>query len=374
MSIALLDWAAEHAALQEQWLELLLASAPDSLALDVTTTAEWSESLRHSHLDGSPMRVAVAREGEAVTGIFPYFRQVERVRGLPCRKLLAISQLYSGRNRLLSREPRAFADALLDALLRDEPPWDWLSVTLGEGSESLLGLSEAAARRGLDVEVVSVAESPYIELPEDWDRYFDSLGKKFRWLLRNSRKKLSEAGRLEYRAYRSEAEVPALLEAIYEIEKASWKEDSGSSITLNASQQRFYELFSPAAARRGWLSGHVLTLDDEPIAYIYGIQLGAVFHDLKESYKQAVRDHSPGHVLKMFAMPDMIADGVRVYDFCGKCDAFKMKWTDLTYRRCDLVVHNRTVRARLLRTVGRMRSALGIGGPPPLTPPDVPLD
>ena len=216
----------------------------------------------------------------------------------------------------------------------------------------------AATHRGYASETVSIGESPYIDLPDDWQRYFDSLSKKFRWLLRASRKKLAEEGELSYRLYRSPADVAPLLAAMYEIEMASWKESSGTSITASETQRRFYERFTPVAAARDWLRGHVLSLNGEPIAYIYGIRLGPVFHDLKESYKLSVRDHSPGHVLKTFAFPDLIAEGVTRYDFCGKCDDFKMKWTALTYHRCELTIQRRTLRAGLLRLLGKLRGWL----------------
>ncbi len=342
----------------DAWLALTQDSLADSRDLDITTTAEWSEALRYSHLDGAPARIAVAGAGGELDGLFPYYRSVERVRGIRCRKLNALSQLYSGRNRLLAREPAQFAERLLDALLADEATWDWLCLTLVDDSASHRAVVAAAERRGYTLETVAVSDSPYIDLPDSWDTYFDSLSKKFRWLLRTSRKKLGEEGELGYRLYTTPAEVAPFLQAMYDIEKGSWKEGSGTSITANDTQRAFYERFSPVAAERGWLRGHVLSFNQEPIAYIYGIRLGPVFHDLKESYKVSMRDHSPGHVLKTFALPDLIAEGVTRYDFCGKCDDFKMKWTALTYRRRDLTLHRRTVRAHLLRVLGQMRGWL----------------
>jgi CelD/BcsL family acetyltransferase involved in cellulose biosynthesis len=358
MKVLLRDFADGQTEFSTAWLELLAASARDSRDVDITTTAEWSAALRHSHLDDAPVKVAVAYTDERLDGVFPYYRSAELVRGIPCRKLAAVSQLYSGRNRLLARQPAAFAGALLDALLADERAWDWLGLTLLDDSESYSALLAAVGERGLRLATIGTADSPYIDLPSEWDACFNALGKKFRWLLRTARKRMSESGHLEHRAYRHPEDVAPLLTAIFDVEKASWKESSGSSITAIQTQARFYRDFTPVAAARGWLDGHVLLLDGEPVAYIYGIRLGPVFHDLKESYKLAYRDQSPGHVLKTFVIPALIADGVTRYDFCGKCDEFKMKWTELTYRRCNLIIENTTLRARALRGVGTMLNRL----------------
>lgn len=365
-AVLLRDLADDEGAFADAWLSLAQASLADGRDLDITTTAEWSEALRHSHLNGAPARIAMADAGSGIEGLFPYYRTVEHVRGIRCRKLNALSQLYSGRNRLVALDPARFAEQLLDALLADEATWDWLCLTLVDDSVSHRALTAAAARRGFPLETIAVNDSPYIDLPPSRETYFDTLSKKFRWLLRTSRKKLGEEGELDYRLYATPDEVAPFLEAIYDIEKGSWKEGSGTSITANDTQRAFYERFSPVAARRGWLRGHVLSLNQEPIAYIYGIRLGPVFHDLKESYKVTMRDHSPGHVLKTFALPDLIAEGVTRYDFCGKCDDFKMKWTALTYRRRDLTLHRRTLRARLLQVLGQLRGRLRGGTTAPL--------
>ena len=359
-AVVLEDLGDNSAPLADAWLALAFDSLADSRDLDITTTAEWSEALRHSHLNGAPARVALSRSGEALNGVFPYYRSVERVRGISCRKLNALSQLYSGRNRLLAADTEQFAECLLETLDREEASWDWLCLTLIHESNSHRALLAAARRRGYPTETLSVGESPYIDLPADWEVYFNSLAKKFRWLLRASRKKLAEEGELSYRLHRGPDDVAPLLAAMYDIEMNSWKESSGTSITASETQRAFYERFTPVAAARGWLRGHVLSLDDKPIAYIYGIRLGPVFHDLKESYRLTVRDHSPGHVLKTFAFPDLIAEGVTRYDFCGKCDDFKMKWTSLTYHRCELTIQRRTLRARLLHVLGQARGWLRI--------------
>lgn len=359
MRVSVRDFDTESAVLASAWLDLLLGSVSDAREVDVTTTYEWSESLRRSHLCGQPARIALAQADDgALVGLFPYFRCVGRVRGVPCRQLHAISQLYSGRNRLLAHDPVAFAEGLFTALEATEAPWDRLCLTVLDDSPSERALSAAAARRGYVVETVGLAYSPYIDLPASWDTCFSALPKKFRWLLRTSRQRMEELGRLEHRVFKTPAEVPVFIAAMFAVEKSSWKEKSGSSITLNERQQAFYHALALATAAQGWLRGHVLILDDEPLAYVLGISLGPVFHDLKESYKHSMREHSPAHVLKTFVLPTLIAEGITSYDFRGKCDEFKMKWTDRRYRRRELVIHSTTPRARLVRALGALRACL----------------
>jgi CelD/BcsL family acetyltransferase involved in cellulose biosynthesis len=340
------------------WNTLGIEEATALSEVDITSTAAWCDALYATRLQERDCEVVKWIDGAALIGVFPFFHSREFVRGIPCRRLSCISELYSGRNRLLSPVPESFAQALLDCLADQARPWDQLMLTLMEGSSSMRALEAAARQRGFHIQVVGTSESPWISLPTSWDTYLASLPKKFRWLLRQCRKKMQEVGVVQYRHFSAPVEVAELLKCVGEIERGSWKEQSGSSITLNQHQMDFYRAFAAAAAANGWLSGHVLYVDQEPVAYILGASVGHVFHDLKESYKLSFRDFSAGHVLKTFAIPQLIGGGIQLYDFRGKCEEYKMKWTQDTYRRASVAVYSNTFRARCIRYAGQLNASL----------------
>jgi CelD/BcsL family acetyltransferase involved in cellulose biosynthesis len=182
-----------------------------------------------------------------------------------------------------------------------------------------------------------------------------------RWTIRKGERALSEKGRLEYEELSDPASVDKLMHSIHTIERRSWKEQSGTSITAQGKQQAFFEAFAALAAESGMLCGHVLRVDGKPIAYIFGVLDGdSVFLDLKESFDAAYAEYSPGHVLKRFAFQTLIARGVRIYDFMGRCEPYKMRWTDKTYHRLTVVLFNTTFRGSL----AHLRSRFGSGSAP----------
>jgi CelD/BcsL family acetyltransferase involved in cellulose biosynthesis len=209
-------------------------------------------------------------------------------------------------------------------------------------------LLKATTSLGIPVRVLGKYESPYIELHPTWEALLAALPKKMRWTIRKSEKDLSALGSLTYEEVTAPEGVASLLAAIYEIEQKSWKEQSGTSITAQAGQREFYESCVAQGAQAGILSAHVLRLDGKPIAYILGIAAGdGVFLDQKESFDLAYSEHSPGHVLKHFAIERLLARGVKLYDLMGECEQYKMRWTSKTYTRLSLALYNRNLGGRL---------------------------
>jgi CelD/BcsL family acetyltransferase involved in cellulose biosynthesis len=235
-------------------------------------------------------------------------------------------------------------------------------LTLVDGSHSAGLLFEAAKQEGYDLEKVHCQESPYIPLEGTWQSYFASLPKKFRWTMKDGEKKLKASGGLRYSEYYSrDSELEHFLDCMLRIEYNSWKEAHKTSITTSDQQRNFYTNLIGVAAAKGWLSCHLLELDNEPVAYIYGLLFNGVFCDLKESYNLAYQSMSPGHVLKLFALERLFKRGARLYDYMGVCEPYKMRWTNKTYSRSTYLIYNRTPAGVAARVSGKFINYLKSG-------------
>jgi CelD/BcsL family acetyltransferase involved in cellulose biosynthesis len=272
-----------------------------------------------------------------------------------------LTELYAGRCGFLLGEPRSEQfGALFGAVCDSENNWDVLQFSLVEGSLQHQEFFAWQSQSGFACEKVITQTSPYIVLQENWQQHFASLPKKFRSTIRNGEKRMREHGRLKYREFHENADIEFFAAAALEIERESWKEAAGTSLTANRLQENFHTGFLESALQNGWLCGHLLLLDDEPIAYIHGVLYNGIFYDLKESYKSRYREMSPGHVLKAFAFDSLYVHNTRLYDFMGVCEEYKMKWTDKTYSRNTYLLYNRTARGWAARSVGRFKGYSGV--------------
>jgi len=341
--------------LRHDWNEIVTRQSGEIKQLDPTSGFDWAMALWQSHLKGLDQDVLILREGTHVAGILPLYRFRKRVRGIPCRSVAPFTELYGGRTGFLLREPRSeHLAALLSHAQWSLKPWDTLFLTVVEGSEYEKLLLDLAPRKGWHCLILGKEHSPYIPFLDSWEHHIASLPKKLRSTMRNGEKRLRERGELTYRECRSSEEVRGFISAVEAIERDSWKAEAGTSIASNLVHDAFHRNLALRAAADGGFSGHLLLLNGEPIAYIMGLLHEGVFLDLKESYRSSFREMSPGHVLKSFAFARLYERDTQLYDFMGKCEEYKLKWTDKTYCRNTYLVFNNSLRGWVARWIGRV--------------------
>lgn len=342
------DWRALDS-LAPAWSEILASCSKGIDGPDATCSVPWARAIAATHLRTAAVRLFVVSSAGVPVAIFPTYLSTTAGFPLARRELRAMTEVYGGRCGFLIRDGNGSVLATLqDQLVADAHEWDAFVFTVVADSASHRSLKSMAARHRLPCRIVSTTQSPYIDIAAGWDALLAGLPKKMRWTIRKSEKDLSDLGRLQYDHVVAPQGTAALLAAIYEVEQGSWKAESGTSITAQAHQRVFYEALVETAAEVGMLNAHVLRLDGRPIAYILGLSADdGTFLDLKESFVLSHAEHSPGHVLKRFAIPTLVASGVHTYDFMGNCEPYKMRWTDKTYRCATLCIYSPTLRGRL---------------------------
>jgi CelD/BcsL family acetyltransferase involved in cellulose biosynthesis len=347
----------EWEVLRTGWNAMLARDSAGVEALDFTASFEWALTLWQTHWNTGEVEIVVLREGATIVGILPLYRFGKSVRRIPCRMVAPIWELYSGRTGFLLRTLAPEYLRLMFSTLRTQVrPWDLLSLTVVQGSQYERLFHDMAAAAGLRAKPVENFRSPYIPLQDSWEKHFASLPKKLRSTIRNGEKRLRASGEVAYRECRTPEDAIAFNAAVAQIERDSWKEAAGTSIAANPVHEAFHQCMTVRAAESGAFSGHLLLLNQEPIAYVMGTLYNGVFLDLKESYRNSLREMSPGHALKNFVFPKLIEQKATVYDFMGQCEDYKMKWTDKTYRRTTYLLFNDTIRAKAASWLSGSRS------------------
>lgn len=333
----------------DAWQDLLESCRDGVFGPDDTCSPLWARALASTHLHGADVGAIVVRRNGRVAVLVPYYVSTEGTFPLRRRELRQITEAHSGRASLLVRDDDPDAVAfLLESMLNGSLPWDMFVFGVVANSKTHGALTQAISRVRVPARCLAVRESPFVELGPSWDSVFNELPKKMRWTIRKSERDLREIGDLQYEELTAASTVDTLLGSIYEVERSSWKEKSGTSITAIEYQKRFYEAFVAMAAEGGTLSAHVLRLSKRPIAYILGVMdEGRIFLDHKESFDLRFAEHSPGHVLKRFAIERLIFRGIAVLDLMGACEPYKMRWTSKTYRRFTVGIYNQTLRGRI---------------------------
>lgn len=339
------------------WRSAVSAHSDPPSGTDMTATPEWSLALARAFLPGAGANLLVAFDRQSeVAALLPVYRRDARRFGAFGSTVALLTDLYGGRTALLARtQCSAEARALFDRLDEAYTDWSCLEMTLVDGNADSTRFLQAIQPHAAAVVAQAREPSPYIRLPERFDDYFSTLKPNFRTEVRRGERRLSEAGRLERRLFTAPDEVAPLWQAVCRIERESWKEVAGTSITTNPSQERFYEEFLPICAAAGQLLTAVLYLDGRPIAHQLCLQRDGIAAILKMSYVEDLKRFYPATVLLSGYLRDIIERGVRYLDFMGVCDEFKMRWTSLTYGRTTHLIFRDSLAGRWAHA--RMRGA-----------------
>lgn len=264
--------------------------------------------------------------------------------------------LYPGRSAAaIGFDSESVHGAFLERVFSAQERWDAFYLTLVSGGsaekQTIRVAKEYHATTGVDSEL----EYPYIELPNQWNVLYQGFTKKFRYNIRNSTKLLKQQGPLELVESAGEQDVPRFLKDVLQVERDSWKEAAGTSLTTNRKQQLFHAQLAHGAASRGVLRGYVLYVGGEAVAHIFGVLTDGVFYSLKLSFSEKYRKYSPGIVITSLVLQALINEGVRYWDFAGPTEDYKKRWTDKSYRLKTLVFFSKRLKGRVLAMKKRMK-------------------
>ncbi len=347
--------------------------------LTVRILNQWSEFLAwkerwNQHLDRSPQRdnvflrhewltvwwmafgeekhlwVLAAMDGERVVGLAPLMKSV---RGYGLRRLRTISFIaneHTNRAELIVApdDQATVAQAFWRVLREQQAEWDLVILDFfPDGPLSSLWI-DTAAEHGYRVGRRRSYHSPFIPIVNHWDAYYGDLKGHFKRNLKNRAKRLSQLGKVTYERYPSEGrELKPFLEELFEIGAKSWKEGDETAIASTATLKRFYSDLAYEADRLGWLSLHVLRLDDRPVVFHYSLRYHGRLLLLKTEYDLEYATFSPGHLLQKEVLQEAWRDGVTEFDFLGPSMLWKLEWTDQVKPHGQLWSFNRGWRPTL---------------------------
>lgn len=357
MDVRLVSDRVELEALRTAWTDLYCDDSPLPPGMDATSTFEWAEALQESFLGDVHWSAIVATDDRGIAGILPLYRTSTVNAHAAPGEICLLTELYGGRNGFLIRSGSAEILRCMFQFLQDGPiDWDVFRFTLVNGSRSFQALQPALGEDWHRLAAIAAEESPYVVLPEHFDSYIAGLDKNHRNEIRRRTKKFFELGRAEFVMYDAPTGVEALWSDVKAIERQSWKESDGSSITTKPAQERYYDIWLPRAAAAGELLAAILYLDGQPIAHQLCIADRHATLCLKTSYVDAMREQSPGMVVKWLFVQEVHRRGMRLFDLMGKCEPHKMRWATSTYSRTTFALFNRTLGGRLAQLKHRAAS------------------
>lgn len=338
--------------LRAAWDELFATAGHEP-----STSFEWTAAMCAHHIrPNDEVRVLVVRRGAAIIGIVPLRVRAVPLLGQAVRLLAPLCDEYNTHSDwLLSERTPRVVESIVGAIEALDVPWDcWRMSRLLEDNPLRPLLQRALPRMSKPHVLRPGAPSYVLRLPQTFEEYLASRSGKFRNYVRRVARKV---GDIDIHVVTSACGADGLEGAfndVLAIERSSWKEAHGTSITAVQHQAGFYRDLCRAAHEAGRLHLQVLRIEGEPAAY----NLGYVWHDqywyLKTSFRADHRHISPATLLRARLIADMIARGATIFDFPGDPYEWERQWTDQVRWHSVLTVYAPTIRGRLLHAAERV--------------------
>jgi CelD/BcsL family acetyltransferase involved in cellulose biosynthesis len=270
--------------------------------------------------EGKDPVVASAWDGDIMVGALPLVRDGHRLRALRCDYSPGYD--YCGK-------PDG-VDAIWRAL-RDDPSWSELVLArVPIDSPLATRLPALAADDGCPQVMRREQAHPYFVLPGFEDR----LSPKFRAnLLRCERK----AGGVEL----ERIPVPdrAAFDDALAIEAMAWKGAAGTAIEADPRATHLYRALAMLVGRRNQGALYFLRVGGRRIATLVAVEDRRTLYALKIGYDPSAANLSPGHLLVWKVAAEACARGLYDFDFVGRADDWKRKWTDLGREQVTIVIY-----------------------------------
>jgi len=178
-----------------------------------------------------------------------------------------------------------------------------------------------------------------IPLPATFDLFRQSLSAGLRRNLRRYRERLEREADVEFGTVEDLADLPDVLEALFELHAARWRERHESGVFAAEDVREFHRLAAPALQHEGLLRMHYLRYAGTIAGVIYAIVDRRRAFSYIGGFDPALNACGPGSLLLAHAIQSAIAEGCHSYDFLRGCEPYKRAWgavehTTLSLSKC----------------------------------------
>ena len=166
---------------------------------------------------------------------------------------------------------------------------------------------------------------PCTVLKESWEETLKGLSASHRKRLSYLQRRLGKEFAVEFHRVSDPLELDAAMSTMMSMHQQHWVSAAFSGAFHDSDSQRFHLDTARAFLARGWLVLAFLRLNGEVAASIYAFKVGGSlqFYLSGRGTADEFVKYSPGLVVHLYCMQEMIREGVREYDFLRGTEPYK---------------------------------------------------
>lgn len=231
-------------------------------------------------------------------------------------------------NRLLGTPSDELAQQMLRACAKfvAQQCATFLLIEDLESSDSLMSAAQSLQPDGFRLFSPSgLQERLKIEFPPNANDYWSKFSSKTRNTFRRKQKKI---GQTELERITEPSQIADFLESAHAISQNTWQTQKlGLRVRNDESELRLFTFLATQQALRSYL----LSVDGQPAAFLIGTQHKGLFHYEEVGYDRRYSERSPGQVLLLMVLEDLLhSDTPHTFDFGGGDADYKQLFATTT--------------------------------------------
>ena len=326
------EWNAPD--VQEAWQRLMAVSANPSALFQ---SPEWFENKYKTKRE--ELRVAVVQNSAKITAVAPLLLAQQEFDLKLCRMQFRTAQFLGGEGLMPEEAYEELFKTIFQKFDVDAIHFRLLHTN------SACWKAVQSSRAGF-VRVHEQFKMYFVGLPGTFDEYlagrFDSPHRRD---LKKRVKSLREQGELRLQRISAPEDVPEFLRVGGKVACASWQAAKASYLIEETPE---WNAHLSDLGRRGILRSYLLWCDSRPCAYVLGFQGGGYYHYSFAGYDQSMAKFSPGTVMLLFIIEDLIQ-----HNHPGKLnfgegeDEYKRRFSSEATGVANVTILRRSMKGRL---------------------------
>lgn len=313
----------ELAGIKTAWEQLL----QHSIGPTIFSTAEWLGAWWNAYSHGKQLiALAFLNSSGELVGLAPFYR--EKIHG-GIKRLRLVGDGTGDSDDLdlifRSGQKEVCCRALIE-WLASESAWDLCELNTLPADSPNVGPLLYGLKKQRWVPVMYKRPKSAVVLPGSWDSYLEQLPREHAKGIERYTRRLHRHYVARIFKCTEEEELAGYLEILFDLHQKRWNAQGVPGTFALPERKQFYSDFNRAFLRRGWLEFWLLELDGKIAAAQLAFRYGDTVYQLQEGLDPAHYSDRVGQVLRSHVIRQLIAEGVRRYDYLGGDEAHKRNW------------------------------------------------
>ncbi len=226
--------------------------------------------------------------------------------------------------------------------------WDLLALDSIRGDDTLMPrLFQHLKEAGSHVVRRDAMNCWQLDLPDSWDELYGTMSKNRRKNLRRVERRYADNGRIRLVRVEKRDQVQPQMDVLIDLHQRRCHEQGLPGCFASAVFAKFLRDAAEQLFAQGLLGLYVLQLDGRPVAAEFCVASGDTMCDYLGGIDTQAGESSPGTVMHIALIKQLIADGYQTLDFLRGDEPYKESWQAKPCTLVDYRVVPRVTTAQL---------------------------